>query len=100
MRGNERIVVGVDGSPPSIDALRWAVREAGVRGASVNAVCAWDYPALAATSYGGAAAPVVGADEFEHAARTALDKALAEVGASEVRIEAEVVGGHAAAILA
>ncbi len=44
-----RIVVGVDGSPCSVRALRWAVREARLTGRSVDAVLAWEYP----TSYGG-----------------------------------------------
>ncbi|HKE74277.1 MAG TPA: universal stress protein [Acidimicrobiales bacterium] len=36
------IVVGVDGSAPSAVALRWAAREAGVRGARLVAVLVWD----------------------------------------------------------
>jgi nucleotide-binding universal stress UspA family protein len=41
-----RIVVGVDGSDASKDALRWAVDEAKLRGASVDAVHAWQVPML------------------------------------------------------
>jgi nucleotide-binding universal stress UspA family protein len=33
-----RLVVGVDGSPESVGALRWACREASLRGAEVHAV--------------------------------------------------------------
>ncbi|MGW0553567.1 universal stress protein [Streptomyces sp. NPDC002926] len=40
-----RIVVGVDGSAPSIRALRWAVRQAGLTGDTVEAVISWEYPA-------------------------------------------------------
>ena len=41
------IVVGIDGSDHSKAALRWAVKEAGLRGAGVRAVHAWQvYPAL------------------------------------------------------
>jgi nucleotide-binding universal stress UspA family protein len=39
-----RIVVGVDGSPSSLTALRWAVRQAALTGAAVDAVIAWQYP--------------------------------------------------------
>jgi nucleotide-binding universal stress UspA family protein len=39
-----RIVVGVDGSPHSRDALRWAAHFAGVFGARLDAVSAWEYP--------------------------------------------------------
>lgn len=39
-----RIVVGVDGSEHSAKALRWAIDEARLRGAAVQAVHAWSYP--------------------------------------------------------
>jgi nucleotide-binding universal stress UspA family protein len=38
-----RIVVGVDGSKPSIAALRWAADEAKLRGASLLALHAWTF---------------------------------------------------------
>jgi nucleotide-binding universal stress UspA family protein len=40
-----RVVVGVDGSRQSKQALRWACRIAASTGASLEAVAAWDYPA-------------------------------------------------------
>jgi nucleotide-binding universal stress UspA family protein len=40
-----RIVVGVDGSEPSIRALRWAARQAGLTGDALEAVISWEYPA-------------------------------------------------------
>jgi nucleotide-binding universal stress UspA family protein len=43
-----RIVVGVDGSEPSREALRWAVRQAGLTGATVEAVIAWHSPYIPA----------------------------------------------------
>ncbi|PZH16786.1 universal stress protein UspA [Streptomyces sp. NTH33] len=39
-----RVVVGVDGSPSSYAALRWAVRYAQLVGGVVEAVYAWDTP--------------------------------------------------------
>lgn len=48
-----RIVVGVDGSQPSNDALRWALAEAAARGATVEAVITWSNP-IVADAYGGA----------------------------------------------
>ncbi|WP_316745426.1 universal stress protein [Streptomyces sp. MK7] len=39
-----RVVVGVDGSPSSYAALRWAVRYARLVGGVVEAIHAWDTP--------------------------------------------------------
>ncbi|WP_406717661.1 universal stress protein [Streptomyces althioticus] len=40
----DRIVVGVDGSPSSLEALRWAARQAALTGGTVLALTSWDYP--------------------------------------------------------
>jgi nucleotide-binding universal stress UspA family protein len=45
-----KIVVGVDGSPASIVALRWALDEAQLRGLPVTAIYAFDYPEISTTS--------------------------------------------------
>lgn len=42
MKARSRIVVGVDGSAASAAAVRWAVREARLRHATVHLVCAFD----------------------------------------------------------
>jgi nucleotide-binding universal stress UspA family protein len=65
--GPQKIVVGVDGSAPSADAFRWAVRQAQLTGAAVEAVMAWQYP--------GALIPG-GAEDFEAESRQALDGAI------------------------
>jgi nucleotide-binding universal stress UspA family protein len=49
-----RIVVGVDGSGSSAQALRWAQRLAASTGARLDAVAAWHFPV--ATTWGTAAA--------------------------------------------
>ena len=41
-----KIIVGVDGSPGSIAALRWAHAEAALRGASLEAIAVWQYPMM------------------------------------------------------
>jgi nucleotide-binding universal stress UspA family protein len=46
-----RIVVGVDGSAESAAALRWACREASLRGAEVHAVHAREAPCHSMPSY-------------------------------------------------
>jgi len=91
-----RIVVGVDGSPSSLKALRWAIRQAELAGAEVEAVTAWAYP----TGYGWA--PLGdGAVDFAGDAGKILAEALAEVSgiAPDVVIRPEVVEGHAAEVL-
>ncbi|GHF99322.1 universal stress protein [Streptomyces albogriseolus] len=44
MDDQDRIVVGVDGSPSSREALRWAARQAALTGGTVRALTSWDYP--------------------------------------------------------
>ena len=51
--GEHRIVVGVDGSEPSKQALRWGAHLAARFGARLDAVAAWDFPA----GFGFASAP-------------------------------------------
>ncbi|WP_432076241.1 universal stress protein [Streptomyces wuyuanensis] len=78
-----RIVVGVDGSPSSHAALRWAVRYAGLVGASVDAVAAWDLPGARSWS-----APAVDTDFDEEQAERGLMEEVRDVlgrsGASQV----------------
>src|SRR5262245_1198765 len=68
-----RIVVGVDGSPASKKALRWAARLAATEGAYLEAVIAWDLP----HTYGWTAYP--GDWDVEAMARTTLQETLDDV---------------------
>jgi nucleotide-binding universal stress UspA family protein len=69
-----RIVVGVDGSEGSKEALRWAVRQAGFTGATVEAVIAWQSPAF----FGWA--PVGSGDaDFAKIAEETANASIAEV---------------------
>jgi nucleotide-binding universal stress UspA family protein len=92
----QRIVVGVDGSESSKQALRWAIRQAELTGGSVDAVTAWHYP----SSYGLAPLPGDG-DDFDGDAKRVLTEALAEVSglAPEVQVEPLVAQGHPATVL-
>ncbi|MDF3298818.1 universal stress protein [Streptomyces tropicalis] len=70
-----RIVVGVDGSAPSKQALRWAVGQAKLTGAAVEAVFAWEYP----TPWLGMVPPTdKESGDFEVHARRILDRAVDE----------------------
>jgi nucleotide-binding universal stress UspA family protein len=52
------IVVGVDGSPSSRMAVRWAAREAGMRNVPISLICAIDTPPWGSLALGGQAAPL------------------------------------------
>jgi nucleotide-binding universal stress UspA family protein len=91
-----RIVVGVDGSVPSKEALIWAVRQAKMTGAVVEAVIAWDFPA-----YYGYAAPTIDVD-WEGLASKVVTSAIAEVSAASpgsAKIHSKIVQGNAARAL-
>jgi nucleotide-binding universal stress UspA family protein len=94
-----RIVAGVDGSPPSINALRWATRQAELTGATIDAIIAWEFP-MAAGGMGWA--PVSGIDDTDYAelAAKALSTAVDEVNAPPgVIVHQVVVEGNPAQVL-
>ncbi len=95
-----RIVVGVDGSPSSLTALQWAVRQAGLTGGSVKAVIAWQYPA-AVSGYGWAPVAVVEPGQYEENAQKVLAGAVAAVGTAgrDVPISTWVRQGNPAQVL-
>ena len=76
---SERIVVGVDGSHPSERALRWAIEEARVRGASLEVVHAWQFPSVGLIPYGGATMPTITFDELEKSADELVREMVYEV---------------------
>jgi nucleotide-binding universal stress UspA family protein len=89
-----RIVVGVDGSPASLGALQWAVRQASLTGAFVEAVTAWQFPG----TYGGY--PVDAGTDWRANAQaiqeTAVKEALGDEATALVRRVAE---GHSVRVL-
>jgi nucleotide-binding universal stress UspA family protein len=95
-----RIVAGVDGSQSSLSALRWAIRQAGLTGASVDAVIAWQYPD-AAGGYGWAPTGLEGSVDFQSSAQQIVAAAIggtADPG-SDSLIRPRVVEGLAAQVL-
>jgi nucleotide-binding universal stress UspA family protein len=91
-----RIVVGVDGSPSSKAALAWAIHQAELTGAVVEAVIAWRYPG----EYG-FPSPVADNADYEALAAKVVKDAIAEVSgqAGPVEVRPRVVEGHAAEAL-
>lgn len=95
------IVVGVDGSAGSAEALRFALTEARLRKASLKAVTAWTLTYVAAPV--GMMAPIDDAliPELRDNAKAVLDKAVeAALGdATDVPIETVVMEGSPAQVL-
>jgi nucleotide-binding universal stress UspA family protein len=95
-RTTGRIVVGVDGSPSSVQALDWAARQATITGCAVSAVTTWRFP----TSYG---FPMPVAPDFDPAADASkvLEGALQESRKAhpEVSFTASVLEGYPAQVL-
>jgi nucleotide-binding universal stress UspA family protein len=93
------IVVGVDGSEGSVEALRFALGEAALRGAAVRAVNAWHVlPMAYETGWAGVAADL---GEYPKLAQAALEHALDTAGTpgSGVEVTPVVREGQAAEIL-
>ena len=98
---NQRIVVGVDGSEGSRTALRWAIGQARVTGATVEAVSAWQDPVMYGYPYGW---PADGFDGGTIMALTekALDDTLAQEASGSdhpVEILGRVIQGHPSEVL-
>ena len=96
----ERIVVGVDGSAGSQEALGWALREARQRGANVEIVNCWALPYLAMS--GGYALAFTTEDEISAVGHANIDKSMAACGddieeckASGTDVSAAVLQGDA-----
>ena len=93
-----RIVVGVEGSGGAKAALRWAIREAALRGGCVEVVTAYSttyVPASPDFNY----VPLDPVDLENEVARmqaTVVDEVLAEFGDSEVDVKRTVLRGRPA----
>jgi nucleotide-binding universal stress UspA family protein len=91
--GTPLVVVGVDGSDCSQDALRFAVEEARMRGASLRVVSAWSTPTnLYASGY----SPSIDADTFRKAAEATAAGAVerAREIAPDLAVDAETPEEH------
>ncbi len=99
IRGMNKIVVGVDGSPQAMEALRWAIAEAQLRGAALQVVHAWQFPAPGIGPFAG---PYDGEliQALRRDAEELVERALGEAGVPDgVRVEQTVVEGAAAPTL-
>jgi nucleotide-binding universal stress UspA family protein len=90
----ERIVVGVDGSGSSQDALQWAVDEARRRHATLEVVHAWR--AVPIADYFFTEQVPGGSSRY---AQKLLDEAVEAVDTTEITVEKKLKTGGAAAAL-
>ena len=92
----EKIVVGIDGSDASKQALRWAIEEARAHGASVVAVHAWEVPPpmpdVAAMPM---IDPVAYFPDFQNAAEKLVAGVVEEVVGDETSVNVEAVAVEA-----
>lgn len=89
-----KIVVGVDGSPSSTQALRWALHQAALTGGTVHAVSVWHLPVTAGWE------TVLDAVDWAGNARLALDSAMAAAAPDGApQVHRHVIEGHAAKAL-
>lgn len=86
----QSIIVGVDGSPESLAALRWAQALAG-DSASVRAVLVWSYPVGTGADMGFGGATAIPYEELENDAQRVLEQALEAVPADDVERTSEVL---------
>jgi nucleotide-binding universal stress UspA family protein len=90
-----RIVVGVDGFESSKAALRWAIHQAMLTGAVVEAITTWQIPA------GSGLLPADDIPDYQDDARAVLTEAITETCLldPEVEVWPHVVEGRAAQVL-
>ena len=96
MVGTGRIVVGVDGSESSKDALRWAKAQADATGAELVAVAAWSYLTAAYPTLAGYV-PVESVD-MESETRSTLEQVVKET-IGDAPISLLVREGHPANVI-
>jgi nucleotide-binding universal stress UspA family protein len=91
-----RIVVGIDGSAASEEALSWAARQAELTHSSLEIVATWDWP----PSYGWAI-PFPDGFDPEHGVHAMVDKAASDVRAQHpvIGITTRAIQGHPGPIL-
>ena len=93
---NPQIVVGIDGSDSSKEALRWAARLAPTLNATIHAVIAWEYPIFL-----GADGAMPSSWMPDETAKEILKKSLDDAFGSErpTGLEASISQGHPTFVL-
>jgi nucleotide-binding universal stress UspA family protein len=98
---DHRIVVGVDSSACSVEALRWALAYARLTGGSVEAVTAWQVPPMYVYAAGWRPTGIDDAAIIRYAEKS-LAETVAQVQGefdNQVAVTTRVLGGPAAQVL-
>ncbi len=92
------VIVGVDGSPASLNAADWAAAYAQRHQTSVHLVCTYSVPSFAAAGLDGGYAAV---DDtvLAQGAEAVLEEATARIAGTGVRVTSATASGDAAAVL-
>jgi nucleotide-binding universal stress UspA family protein len=98
MTRTESVLVGVDGSAPSLHALDWAAAYAQQVGWPLHVVCTYSLPSFTAASLDGGYA-ALDDTAIQEGARAVLEEARARAEAAGVRTTATVTTGDAAGVL-
>lgn len=93
---NHQIVVGIDGSDSSKNALRWAAKLAPALGATIHAVVAWEYPIVFGLEGG-----IPGTWKPDETAKEILNNTLDSVFGKErpAGLKGSISQGHATFVL-
>lgn len=94
----DAVIVGIDGSPPSRNALAWAIREAKYLDKPIRLVGAYTIPSVAAAAIDVSYVPIDDTS-IRAAVTNTLKEAAAEVKAAGVPVEAVIEIGDAAGVL-
>jgi len=98
MTRDDVVLVGVDGSAPSLHALDWAAAEAVTHGLTLQLVCSYALPSFTAASLDGGYA-ALDDTAIQEGARAVLAEAQARADSRGVRARASVATGDAAGVL-
>jgi nucleotide-binding universal stress UspA family protein len=92
------VLVGVDGSAPSLRGLDWAAAHAAAHGYRLHLVCSYSIPSFSTAALDGGYA-ALDDTAIQQGARAVLEEAEARVARSGVPVTSDVATGDAAAVL-
>jgi len=98
MEHEEVVLVGVDGSPASLNALEWAIAQAHQTGRRLHLVCAYAVPTFAAASLDGGYA-ALDDTAIREGAQAVLDEAVERASGRGVEITSALETGDPAGVL-